>query len=337
MTELVPYQGKLSQTRHFINLDEEKQRAWAVQACRDYDFGALWEVVQAHLNLRAKGGVNTSERTLRTYRYAIKHFVDYASKNAFSILKPRRDDAHLYLNHCLAEPARHPKSKKPPEIEKPTSPATVNLRLAGVRLLYRALIWVEATHKNPFDGVGAQNDPTAPIVKNPPYTEQELNALLGHADRTEDRALLLLVAHAGLRISEAMDLRWDDLDHQRGLLRVNKGKGSKAREVPTSGTLRAALQELREEALPSKGFVIPYRHRSHAHRRIENVFLKAESTGSKVKFRGMHAFRKLAATKLLKTQPLEKVKSFLGHQDLSTTLQYTEVNTESIRTEIDTW
>ena len=45
------------------------------------------------------------------------------------------------------------------------------------------------------------------------------------------RAVLSLVYHCGLRLSEALQLRPTDIDSGRGVVRVRHGKGDKAREV----------------------------------------------------------------------------------------------------------
>ena len=69
----------------------------------------------------------------------------------------------------------------------------------------------------------------------------------GHRDAT----LILLMYRHGLRVSEAVALRWDSLDLKQGLLTVNRAKNGKNGVHPLSGR---ELRALRENA----GAIIPH-------------------------------------------------------------------------------
>lgn len=67
-------------------------------------------------------------------------------------------------------------------------------------------------------------------------SEAEVRLLLAQCSRraptgVRDRALLTVLYRAGLRVSEALDLKPSDVDHERGMIRVHHGKGDKARTV----------------------------------------------------------------------------------------------------------
>jgi site-specific recombinase XerD len=59
--------------------------------------------------------------------------------------------------------------------------------------------------------------------------------------RERDRLMLALFAYAGLRRSELVGLDWDDVDLERRLLRVRKGKGGRQRVIPLHPTLEPLL------------------------------------------------------------------------------------------------
>jgi site-specific recombinase XerD len=92
-------------------------------------------------------------------------------------------------------------------------------------------------------------EPTNKGVKLPGQvlTREEMHALLAQCSRRaptgiRDRALLTVIYRAGLRVSEALELRPSDVDMRRGTIRVNHGKGDKARVVGIGDGALAVLQ-----------------------------------------------------------------------------------------------
>ncbi|MCA9715693.1 MAG: site-specific integrase [Myxococcales bacterium] len=93
------------------------------------------------------------------------------------------------------------------------------------------------------------------------WTRPELDAILRVArERSlQDYVFALLGAHAGLRVSEIITLRWLDVSFEKRSLLVRRNlsancettpKGKRARSIPMTGKLRAALQALFEEHGP---------------------------------------------------------------------------------------
>ncbi len=79
-----------------------------------------------------------------------------------------------------------------------------------------------------------------------PLTPEEVERLAGAANPryptgARNRALILVLAGSGVRITEALSLRPKDYDVARGRIRVLKGKGRKARIVPVTGAAAAAI------------------------------------------------------------------------------------------------
>ena len=79
-----------------------------------------------------------------------------------------------------------------------------------------------------------------PVVLSP----DEVQRLIAGARNLYHRTLLLTLYGAGLRRSEACQLKVRDIDSQRMVLRVEQGKGGRDREIPLSPTLLAALREV---------------------------------------------------------------------------------------------
>jgi len=202
--------------------DELRRRATAAAHARDP--AALWALTEAWLIQEGKAGGRTRAHTLRAYRRGVLDLV--AAWPGENLLHPPRQAATRWVR------ALEDASKKP---------ATVQLKLAAARALYAALRWASATAAAPFAGVRAAPEKTPPWDRRKPYPPADVERLLAVATG-EDRALVLLGAHAGLRVSEALALRRADVRLADGELDVRDGKGGKARTVPVSESLATALR-----------------------------------------------------------------------------------------------
>jgi hypothetical protein len=90
-------------------------------------------------------------------------------------------------------------------------------------------------------------------------TKDELEKLIkaGQKGRygRRDAALILLMARHGLRVTEAVDLRWDQIDFSKGHLHVRRLKGGIHSVHPIQGDELRALRELKREQQPESAFV----------------------------------------------------------------------------------
>ncbi|MFC4636777.1 tyrosine-type recombinase/integrase [Deinococcus hohokamensis] len=303
-SDLVPFTGdRLSQARALGSLTDEALRVRAVTAARDKNVSELWALTLAYLSTDTSGGVSLSPHTLRAYRKGTEVLVDHARAHAWNLLHPGRREPGLYVAALSSSGLK---------------PATVMARVAAASALYRALRWAGATDADPFADVKRPKERTRGIVKNPPYRAEFVQALLEQAD-PQERALLLLMTHAGLRIAEALGVEWAHVDLPRRRLLIAHGKGDKARRVPLSALLREALEALG----PAQGPVLPWRAYSTAYDRLRKLALRA---GRQHEFRGFHAGRKYAGTQLYAaTKDFTRVAGFLGHEQVDTTRRYVEV------------
>jgi integrase len=314
-TDMVPYTGDtLSRSRHWTDLSEGELRRLTVAACRDQDEEILWSLTEAYFTTYGASGAKASRHTLRSYRQGLRVFLTHAGSHAVNLMHPARDLGPSFLR------AREAAGK---------SPGTVKLELAAVRLLYRALRWAGATTDDPFSDARPARDATAPWDKRQPYSEDEFQTLLTAAI-PETRALLLLGAHAGLRVSELLALVWSDLDFGSRVVRVRSGKGGKARRAVMSETLAQALRVLGPGHAEQQLFSISD---VAARKRLKVLCLK---TG--VPYRAVHALRHYSGTKLYRiSHDLEAVARHLGHSTLETTRIYAKWSDESLKNSVGQW
>ena len=164
--------------------------------------------------------------------------------------------------------------------------------------------------------------------------QPDLNTAIG----MRDKAMLELLYATGLRVSELVGLKHQDINLERGFLRV-MGKGSKERVVPLGESAAAALKEYLADArrsllgnIESDYLFISSRHRGITRQmfweRIKYYAFKAGIAGTV----SPHTLRHSFATHLLDNgADLRAVQAMLGHSDISTTQIYTHVSRERLK------
>jgi len=315
-TGLVVYTGTaLARATAWATLPDEERRRRATDAAHRHDATLLWELTEARLTLNGGAGINISPRTLATYRSAITRLVMQDGRE-WDLLKPKRDAAALWIGEMEAHGLK---------------PATVRVYLAAARALYVALRWAGATVADPFTDSKPGRDPVAREEKRQPYTDDQAAQLLRVAFTYHERLLVLLCGHAGLRASEAVALKWSDIDLASGRLVVASGKGRKKRTVPLSGTLRHELAL--EHAHPYGDWVLPYRDRRSAWYHVKEMAQRAE-----VPALGVHALRHTAGTRMMRqTGSLEITARLLGHSQIETTRIYAKFADDTLDEAVSGW
>ena len=167
-----------------------------------------------------------SHNTLASYRSDLKGFARWLYQRQSTLLKADRADIQAFLADRIANSAR------------PRSTARL---LSSFRRFFRYLM---------REGI-RQDDPVA-LVESPKLdrslpkslSETEIESLLAAPDIKKplglrDRAMLEMMYAAGLRVSEIVGLQLEQMNLQRGLVRMI-GKGNKERLAPLGERRRAA-------------------------------------------------------------------------------------------------
>jgi integrase/recombinase XerD len=221
-----------------------------------------------------------------------------------------------------------------------------SLRSAGIsaRSVARALAAIRGLFRFLVAERHLKNDPTENI-ENPklwatlPKSLQpsEVEALLRAPDRTtpaglRDAAMLELLYATGLRVSELIRVRIDELVMDAGFLRTI-GKGSKERIVPFGDSARDAVVLFMERGRPeldTKGDPHLFLSRRGRPMTRQSFWMKivryARDAGISTHI-SPHVLRHSFATHLLENgADLRSVQMMLGHSDISTTQIYTHVS-----------
>lgn len=275
--------------------------------------GARGDAVRGALGryLEDLGGQPLAVRTREAYG---AHVTGYATWLA------DRPDAGAALREPGARDHAARDFKRHLKLERRWAPTSVNLALAAV------------DHFNRFLGLGPAVVSREQVAQAAPRAldEDDQRALLRAAEaaRPRDRAIVVVLLHTALRLSELAALDVDDvrMSARKGLLIVRSGKGDAHREIPLNPTARAALDawlNARRETVAECEqalFVGRTGHRLTA-RAIDLVVRKvAGAAGLEL---SAHVLRHTCITKLVRAgNDVVLVAELAGHRRLETTRRY---------------
>jgi site-specific recombinase XerD len=292
-------------------------------------FSAL---LQAYFTDRLMGQRSASPHTIANYRDAFRLLIAFAerwlkkppTKLTFADL-----DAPFILRFLNSL-----------EKERGNKPQTRNCRLAGIHSFF-----TYAALQEPASGAMAQRVLAIQgkrCVKKPVgyLPRAEMNALLDAPDQTtwsgrRDRTWLLLTLETGVRVSELIGLRWQDVVMGTGAHVTCTGKGRKTRCIPLRKEAKAAMRAWqREQDGQPEGPVFP-NARGHAFSRDGIAYLLAKHVNTasakcpslKNKRVSPHVLRHSTAMNLLQHGVDRSVIAlWLGHESLETTQVYLHAN-----------
>lgn len=155
-------------------------------------------------------------------------------------------------------------------------------------------------------------------------TEEEILKLFSLCYHPKHLIQLKLLYYCGLRLSEMINLRSQDLDLKSEILKVVQGKGGKDRFVPLPKPIIADLKSYCSDLKPEDLLF-------NTTNRNTQAFISR--LGSKIgKKIHAHMLRHSYATHVLeKTNNIELVRELLGHSNIMTTQIYTHLSTKAIK------
>lgn len=304
---------RMGRAREWARMSDPDLKREAIRAARDRDLDALWSLVEAHMTLHGSSGAKASEHTLRAYQRGVKDLI--GAWQGENLLRPSRDAGVSWLRQLEADGK---------------SASTIRVKVAAAKALYAALRWARATDAVPFADSRPAKDKANAWDKRQPYTETELSKLLQVAD-PHDKVMLLLGAHAGLRVAEMVSLQWADVDLTSQRLMVRNGKGSKTRRIVISSTLAKALAAINPDRNAS-GRVLAVTSQPGAYHKMKALCERAE-----VPCKGLHALRHYAGTRLAREKGIREAAEHLGHNSLETARVYAKWDERELEDSVGNW
>jgi integrase/recombinase XerD len=267
-------------------------------------------------SLRLERGL--ADQTVASYRRDIRQLEEHLAAKGLSLLAASAEDLDEYF-------ALHP-----------WRPATRARKMAALRSFYRAQILASRLTQDPARRLSLSR----PLERVPKaLSVAQVHTLLTRPPATplglRDRALLEILYGAGLRVSEAVDLRVQDLDLEVGYVRTI-GKGDKERVVPLGTKAVDATMAYLQRGRPFLGspgtlkppqLLLNSQGRKLTRQGVHLVVKKYARAAGLDDGISAHTLRHSFATHLLEGgADLRAVQEMLGHADISTTQVYTHVS-----------
>jgi integrase/recombinase XerD len=276
----------------------------------------------AHLRaLRLEEGL--SQRTIESYGRDLAQFAEYLAGRESALPQATADEVRDYLasGHWR--------------------PSTRARKAAAIRSFFKRRVILGLADTDPTRALASPRlESTLPRTLSVEEVEKLLSRPKATPGGLRDRALLETLYGAGLRASEALALRLQDVDLDIGFVRTI-GKGDKERIVPLGRMAVNAIRAYTERGRPFLGgpgtLKAPELFLNNRGRRLSRQGLHA-IIKHYAKEAGLpddvsaHTLRHSFATHLLEGgADLRAVQEMLGHADLSTTQIYTHVTTAHLQ------
>lgn len=202
--------------------------------------------------------------------------------------------------------------------ERKLTSGSVNSYNSGLRFLYGVTLGVNLNLKQIPRHRKTRKFPDI-------LTQAEVQNLFDACDNLRDKAILMTVYGAGLRVSEVANLKVSDIQSEKMQLLIRNGKGGKDRYALMSEANLTVLRDYWKVYRP-KEWLFYSRVNTGTHitsRAIQNIFHKYIKKAKITKNVTVHTLRHCFATHLLQSGvSIFHIKQLLGHSDISTTCFY---------------
>jgi site-specific recombinase XerD len=257
------------------------------------------------LELKAR---NYSRRTLENYRAASYHFLKWLAKEP-----TERDSDTIKQYQLFLKEKKH------------YSPRTVNLATAAIVFIYNEVLGIPISRSSlPRMKTGR----ALPKV----YSQQDVEKIILGARNIKHRTMLTLAYACGLRISELRYLRPADIDLERNIVWVRRGKGEKDRAVMLDASIKPELEAFLKSGRGKTFLFEGYEPgKPLTTMTISKIYKHSCENAGIAPLGGIHTLRHSFATHLLEHgTDLRYIQELLGHASSKTTEIYTHVSSRII-------
>jgi len=242
-----------------------------------------------------------SKETIKSYSYIVKKFIAFIERSGLNI------DNNAVKSYLLSQDL---------------SVNTSRLQYAGLSFFFREVL------KKPFTFEEIpikKKEKTLPKV----ISKEKIKEIIEKTENLKHRLIIKLLYSSGLRLQELIDLKRKDLDFERGLLYVRKGKGKKDRVTLISDSLKLDLLKYYSINQFKTEYIFEGRKGKYTKKSVQKVL---DLIGRKISIKVTpHMLRHSFATHLLESgTDIRHIQKLLGHSDLKTTEIYTHVSNKDL-------
>lgn len=237
-----------------------------------------------------------SKETFKAYNYNIQRYLTFLQKTS---LNPNNESVKSYL------------------LTQKTSTNTSRLQYASLRFYFKEIL------KRPFT---TEQVPIKKKEKQLPkvISKNKIKLIINSTKNLKHKIIIALLYSTGIRLNELINLKRIDIDFEKNLVIIRKGKGKKDRITIISKNLRLDLLKYYSNNIFKTEYIFEGRKGKYTKKSVQAVLKQA---GKKINQNlTPHMLRHSFATHLLEEgTDIRYIQALLGHSDLKTTQIYTKV------------
>jgi len=205
-----------------------------------------------------------------------------------------------------------------------SSTSTLNIAINALKFYYGNILKREFVYKIRRP----KKDKKLPIV----LSREEVSQIISSIINIKHKTIIILIYSSGLRVSEVVNLKIEDIDAQRKLIHVRNAKGRKDRYTILSEVAMKTLKLYIESCQPKRWLFPSKNVNSHiTTRTVQRIFEHACKNIGMKKEVAVHSLRHSFATHLLESGvDLRYIQKLLGHKSSKTTEIYTHVSNREL-------
>ena len=253
---------------------------------------------------------NYSNQTIASYLRTVRMFYDFRGDRK---MRGRINEEHAKQYLLM-------------RIESGCSWSTINCDYSALRKYFQNIInarWSIKKIPRP------QKERTLPEI----LSQEEVVKLIEHAPTYKHQVFLTFIYGTGLRLSEALNITFEDIDGNRLQIKINKGKGAKDRVVQIPECLLNLLRTYYRRLKPKDYLFNGLKKGSkYSHRAAQWSIIRARELAGIKKTASIHTLRNCYATHHIENgTDLVFLQEQLGHKHLKTTARYVRLCMERYR------
>lgn len=179
----------------------------------------------------------------------------------------------------------------------------------------------------------------APVVHNEKtedLTEQQLIRLIEAIESDSNfqvRCIMKMALFTGMRRSEILRLKWDDLNFDKKFITIREPKGGKDQIIPLNQMAESVLDEVKKSSFTSEGYIFPGRKGKPRHDLGKAARRIRDASGLSADFRPLHGLRHHFASAIASSGKVDMyvLQKLLTHKSPEMTQRYAHLRDESLR------
>ncbi len=242
---------------------------------------------------------NYSERSIKLYTSYLNNFL--CQTNTKDPYQVRTQQIEAFLE-------KHPY----------TSISQQNQYIGSLKLFAKFILNKKEIHLSKIER--PKSEKKLPRVIDREFIKSKLSKI----ENLKHKTILTLTYSVGLRVSEVVNLKIEDIDSKRMIIHIKNAKGRKDRVVPLSQTVLVLLREYYKEYKPKEYLFNGQNSQKYSIGSCQKIYKKYIDNNSSI-----HTLRHSSATGLLENgTDIRTIQKLLGHSNVKTTEIYTHVSNQ---------